>query len=261
MLISAIYEESFRLSIKKCNFASQKINYLGHIINSEFVQPMNDNLVAINDFAVPKSRKNVRQFLGKINFYRKFIHNSAGLLKPFHNLLRKNVKFSWSPDCQISFDKVKKLLTSVAILAIFDRRKPISIYNDASEVGIGAVLKQKQDNGSKNPVAYFSKKLSEGQRKKKASYIESLAVKEVVRFWKYWLLDRHFTVITDHKSSEHLNFKVRTDEELGDLAHELLQFDFDILYRPGSFNSEADCLSRNPVLDPPSDNSPETPIL
>ena len=259
-LIVAVYEEGFRLNFKKCNFAQRKIQYLGHILGPDTVQPLNDNLTAINDFPTPKSRKNVRQFLGKINFYRKFIHHSASLLEPFHHLLRKNVPFSWSPACQVAFDGVKALLTSAPILAIFDRNGPILIYTDASGVGIGAVLKQIQEDGSEKPVAYFSKKLSDAQKKKKAIYIESLAIREAIRYWRYWLIGRRFTVYSDHKPLQYLNLKARTDEELGDLANELLQFDFEVLYKPGSTNTEADCLSRNPVL-PPSDNNSSEPIL
>jgi transposase InsO family protein len=140
-------------------------------------------------------------------------------------------------------------------------RKPIFIYTDASGVGIGAVLKQTQADGSQKPVAYFSKKLSDAQKKKKAIYIESIAVRESIRYWRYWLIGRHFTVITDHKPLENLNLKARTDEELGDLANELLQFDFEILYRPGSGNHEADCLSRNPVLNSQSDSSQTNKII
>lgn len=69
------------------------------------------------------------------------------------------------------------------IFAIFDRNKPITIYTDASGVGIGAALKQKQADGSEKPVAYFSKKLNETQKKKKkAIYIESLAVRKAVKY-------------------------------------------------------------------------------
>ncbi len=110
------------------------------------------------------------------------------------------------------------------------------------------MLKQVQADGTERPVAYFSKKLSEAQKKRRAIYIESLAIWEAVRYWRFWLIGRPFTVITDHKLLQYLNLKARTDEELGDLAHKLLQLDFRILYRPGSSNSEADYLSRNPVL-------------
>jgi hypothetical protein len=260
LLITAVYEEGFRLNFKKCNFAQRKIQYLGHILGPDTVQPLNDNLTAISDFPTPKSRKNIRQFLGKVNFYRKFIHQSASLLEPLHRLLRKNIPFSWSSACQDAFDKVKTLLTSAPILAIFDRTRPILIYTDASGVGIGAVLKQIQEDGSEKPVAFFSKKLSDAQKKKKAIYIESLAVREAIRYWRYWLIGRRFTVYSDHKPLQYLNLKARTDEELGDLANELLQFDFEVLYKPGSTNLEADCLSRNPVLSP-SDNNSTGPIL
>ena len=263
LLFKAIYEEGFRLNFGKCTFAKQSINYLGHTISANYVKPLHDNLVAIRNLPVPTNRRKIRQFLGKLNFYRKFIPSSATLLEPFYNLLRKRVPFSWTPQCQGSFDRVKLFLTSEPILAIFDRTKPTFIYTDASGVGVAAVLKQGQDDGSEKPVAYFSRKLSEAQRKKRAIYIyiESLAIKEAVRYWKYWLLGHHFTVITDHRPLEQLNLKARTDEELGDLAHELLQFDFEVIYRPGSQNSEADCLSRNPVLPSLPDSDPEIPIL
>lgn len=260
-VITAIYKEGFRLNFKKCNFATSSIQYLGHVLGPDTVKPLQDNLIAIKDFPTPSSRKTIRQFLGKVNFYRKFIPDSVSVLEPFHNLLRKNVPFSWTPVCQASFDKVKELLTSAPILAIFDRTKPIFIYTDASGVGIGAILKQTQADGTQKPVAYFSKRLSEAQKKKKAIYIESLAIREAIRYWRYWLIGRHFTVITDHKPLQHLNLKARTDEELGDLANELLQFDFDILYHPGSSNYEADCLSRNPVLNPTPETTMSEPIL
>lgn len=260
-LISAIFEEGFRLNFKKCNFAKSTIQYLGHIISPNSVTPLHDNVVAVKAFPAPSSRRSLRAFLGKINFYRKFIPHSSTLLEPFHRLLRKNVPFRWTHECDISFDEVKRLLTSSPVMAIFDRDRPITTYTDASGVGIGAVLKQIQDDGVEKPVAYFSRRLSDAQRKRKAIYIESLAIREAIRYWRFWLIGRHFTVVTDHKPLQHLNLKARPDEELGDLANELLQFDCVVLYRPGSLNHEADCLSRNPILHPSSETSISSPII
>jgi len=249
LLVKAILREGFRLKFTKCSFATHSVNYLGHVISKNTVRPLNNNLRSISDFPTPMNKKNIRQFLGKVNFYHKFLNNASVLLEPFHNLLRKNVPFVWSIECESSFRKVKDYLTSSPVLAIFERNLPIFIYTDASGVGIGAVLKQVQSDGTEKPVAYFSKKLNEAQRKKKAIYIESVAIREAVKFWRYWLIGRRFTIITDHKPLENLNLKARTDEELGDLANYLLQFDFEVIYRPGSKNAEADCLSRNPVHD------------
>jgi hypothetical protein len=109
----------------------------------------------------------------------------------------------------------------------------------------------------RNLLPIFPVNLMKHKEKKKAVYIELIAIKEAVDYWKYWLLGTHFTVITDHKPLANLNLKARTDEELGDMTHHLLQFDFEVKYQPGSLNSEADCLSRNPVLD----SSPDEKIL
>lgn len=249
-LLEAIQTEGFRLKFSKCTFAKDHAKYLGHIIEKNSVTPLKDYLTAVKNFPIPETRKNVRQFLGKVNFHHKFVPYSAIILDPLHNLLRKDVKFIWSPECQKSFDKIKELLCSKPILKLFDTEQPIKIYTDASIKGMGAVLKQEDENGVNKPVAYFSKKLSESQKKKKAIYIECLAIKEAVKYWQHWLMGKEFVVYSDHKPLENLNIKARTDEELGDLTYYLSQYNFKIKYNPGKSNQEADCLSRNPVLEP-----------
>lgn len=86
-------------------------------------------------------------------------------------------------------------------------------------------------------------------KRKKTVYLECLAVKEALEYWQYWLLGRSFKVFSDHKPLQKMNIKVRTDEELGDLTQYLSQYNFEIIYNPGKNNLEADCLSRNPVLE------------
>lgn len=166
-VLEAIRKEGFRLKLTKCKLASDQVKYLGHIIQNNSIRSLKDNLISIKDFPRPKTQKNIRQFLGKINFYHEYIPNSAIILDPLHNLLRKNVKFVWSEKCQTTFEKLKDLLCSQPILEIFDPTLPISIYTDASIEGVRAILKQKQPNGKEKPVAYFSKKLNKVQKKKK----------------------------------------------------------------------------------------------
>ncbi|GBP05437.1 Retrovirus-related Pol polyprotein from transposon 412 [Eumeta japonica] len=134
-------------------------------------------------------------------------------------------------------------------------------YTDASLEGIGAILKQIQPNGKEKPVAYFSKKLNEAQKKKKAIYLECLAIKEAVKYWQYWLIGKHFTVYSDHKPLENMNIKSRIDEELGEFTYYLSQYDFKIKYAPGKDNLEADCLSRNPVLEAVDDTDEQLRIV
>lgn len=250
ILLEKIQIEGFRLKFSKCTFANSYAKYLGHIIENNSIRPLKDNLAAVKNFPVPVTKKNIRQFLGKINFYNKFVPKSSLILDPLHNLLRKDVKFIWSTECQESFDKIKLLLCSEPILKIFDSELPIYIYTDASIKGVGAVLKQKDENGCSRPVAYFSKKLNEAQKKKKAIYLECLAIKEAVKYWQHWLMGKEFVVYSDHKPLENMNIKSRTDDELGDLTYYLSQYNFKVKYNPGKTNQEADSLSRNPVLEP-----------
>lgn len=173
-LLEAIRSEGFKLKFSKYAFARNWVKYLGHIIQNNSIRPLKDNLVSIRNFPTPKTQKNVRQFLGKVNFYNKYIKDNAIILDPLHNLLRKNQQFIWTEDCQASFDRIKDLLCHQPILRIFDQKLPINIYTDASLKGIGAILKQPQMNGEEKPIAYFSKKLNDAQ--KKAIYLECLAI-------------------------------------------------------------------------------------
>lgn len=128
-LLEAIKTEGFRLKFTKCTFTSDSIKYLGHIIQNNSVRPVKDNLISIRNFPVPKTQKNVRQFLGKINFCHEYIPKSAVILDSLHNLLRKNQRFIWSDKCQQSFEWIKILLCSQPVLEIFDKDLPI--YTDS----------------------------------------------------------------------------------------------------------------------------------
>lgn len=263
LLFQAIIAEGFRLKFVKCKFAADSVKYLGHIIENNSVKPIKDNLISIRNFPVPKTQKNVRQFLGKINFYHKYVPNMATILDPLHNLLKKDkpAKVDWTTKCQDSFEKLKNALCTQPVLGIFDPNLPIYIYTDASLQGVGGVMKQPQKDEEEKPVAYFSKKLNEVQKRKKAIYLECLAIKECVKYWQHKLIGRKFTVFSDHKPLENMNIKSRTDEELGDLTYYLSQYEFDVKYSPGKYNVEADCLSRNPVLEPNENRDEQLKVI
>lgn len=203
----------------------------------------------------------MRRFLGKINFYHKNVPKIAIKLDPLHNLLRKGQEFNWTKECQEAFEEIKQILCTQPVLTIFDPSRPIHIYADASLLGVGAVLKQPQEDKTEKPVTYFSKKLNAAQKRKKATYLECLAVKECVQYWQHLLIGRKFTVFSDHKPLENLNIKSRTDEELGDLTYYLSQYDLEIEYEPGKYNSEAYCLSRNLVLSPDENTDEQLKII
>ncbi|GBP71529.1 hypothetical protein EVAR_50589_1 [Eumeta japonica] len=175
------------------------------------------------------------------------IEEKKEIEKQVGNLLQRNlIEESYSP-------------FSAPVTLAF--KKKTKRRQDASLEGIGAILKQIQPNGKEKPVAYFSKKLNEAQKKKKAIYLECLAIKEAVKYWQYWLIGKHFTVYSDHKPLENMNIKSRIDEELGEFTYYLSQYDFKIKYAPGKDNLEADCLSRNPVLEAVDDTDEQLRIV
>lgn len=167
-----------------------------------------------------------------------------------HNLLRKNTTFNWSDKCQIHFNKIKEYLCSAPVLAIFDPEEQIYIFTDACIEGVGAILKQPQEKNELKPVFYFSRKLTKTQKTKRAIFIECLAIKEPILYWQYYLIGKKFIIFTDHKPLDNFNIKKSDDPELLQILNYISQFDFEIIYNPGKENLEADCLSRNPVLEP-----------
>ncbi|XP_046602694.1 uncharacterized protein LOC107224055 isoform X1 [Neodiprion lecontei] len=253
IVLQILHDQGFKLNKNKCQFAQERITYLGHEIENNMVKPINDNLVAIKNFPIPTSITHIRQFLGKVNFYLEFIPNHVVLLDPLRNLLRKNVTFHWSEECRNSFNLTKQFLCTVPALAIFDPEAPIFIFTDASNKGVGAILKQPQKDNSLKSVFFFSRKLTDAQKRKKAIYIEALAIKEAILYWQFHLIGKKFIIFTDHKPLENFNIKKCSDMELVNILNYISMLDFDIIYNPGKENSEADCLSRNPVLEPRED--------
>lgn len=248
-LLQVIKKEGFKLKIEKCKFAANSVKYLGHFIQENQISPAQENLTAIRKLKRPTDKTGVRSVLGSINFYLKYIENSAEKFEPLHKLLRKNAEFKWTEECEESFNLIKEYLCSSPILAIYDIGKDVVIETDASYKGIGAALKQPQADGRLHPVAYFSRKLSEKEKKMDIIHLECKAIKESIKYWQYYLIGREFSVCSDHKPLENLRTKSRTDEILGDLVHYLSQFNFKIIYKKGKDNILADLLSRHPVLE------------
>ena len=156
LVLKSLIKENIKLKHSKCRFAQTEVTFLGHVLSLNTMKPLNDNLIPIKKFQIPKDTKHVQQFLGKINYYHKFIKNAPKKLAPLYNLLKKNSKFEWTSECQSAFDKIKTYLTSEPILAIYNPNAECFLFVDASKTGLGSVLKQIQNDNTLKPIAYFS---------------------------------------------------------------------------------------------------------
>lgn len=246
-LLTAVSNEGLKLNFEKCKIAQLKVNYLGHSLSLNEVRPLHSNVDSILKLTPPKTITELRRFLGKVNYNRKFINKISTILEPLHQLLRKENKFEWNESCQKSFDQIKLLLTSEPVLKMFNPNNELILETDASKIGIGAVLKQPNELNELHPIGYFSKKLTNYQQNYPVTHLECLAVVESIKYWHHYLYDRKFTVITDHSALTSIRKIKKPNSRLFTWAFLLGQYNFEIKYRPGSENIEADFLSREPI--------------
>lgn len=241
-------QANVKLKPSKCFFARNSVEYLGHVVSKDGIQPNPDKIRAVTGFPVPKNTKGVRSFLGLANYYRRFIKGFASIAAPLNNLLRKNVRFKWDTNCQQSFDALKQALVTAPILAFPDFTRPFDLYVDASLDGIGMTLGQTQ-NGKEVAIAYAGRDLTPAERNYSATEREALAVVAGIKKFQSYLYGRHFNVYTDHNA---LKWLMSVKDPTGRLARWSLllqQFDFTIHHRSGKSNGNADALSRRPYSD------------
>ena len=248
-VLFALRKENIKLKLSKCKIAEKQVKYLGHIISKNKFKPLNDNLISIKNFPIPTTVKNVQQFLGKVNYYHKFIPNACKLLAPLYALLKKGTKFIWSDACNKSFQKVIKYLISDPILCMYNPNKQCLLFTDASRIGIAGVLMQQQDSGKIHPIGYFSKKLLDYQKGYDVTEIECLAIVEAIDYFHYYLYPKQFIVYTDHQALKWLKSVKKPSSRLFKWRLKLNQYNYEIRYIAGSKNLFADSLSRNPVIE------------
>jgi len=150
----------------------------------------------------------------------------------------------WEPKYQEAFETIKTQLSSDPVLVAPNQDRTFSLHTDASYVGLGAVLTQKGDSNLDQPVAYYSRQLTEREQNYTATEIEMLAVVEAVKHFAIYLLGKPFKLLTDHRALVHLEKMKNTNPRLMRWSLALQQFDVEVVYRKGAANTDADGLSR-----------------
>ena len=149
----------------KCAFLQKEVLYLGHIITEKGVAADPAKTQEVACWPTPKSAREVQQFLGLANYYRRFISDFDTIAKPLHRLTERNTSFNWTIECQEAFDHLRHRLTTAPVLAFPDYSKPFILDTDASDTGIGAVLSQLDDDGRGCVIAYGSRLLTKAERR------------------------------------------------------------------------------------------------
>ena len=253
LLFERLREFGVVINPSKCSLGKSELEFLGHHINRHGVSPLPGKVEAIRACDAPKTAKQLRGFLGLVNFYRRFIPDCARTLLPLTDLLRKHTKRSkkpldWPPACDAAFIEVKEKLAQATLLAYPNADYPLSLMVDASDRAVGGVLQQLRDH-EWEPIAFFSRKLHPAETRYSVFGRELLAIYLTIKHFQYMVDGRLFCVYTDHKPLTHA-FNARPDRhnprEIRQLDY-ISQFTTDIRYVKGEDNVVADALSRPQV--------------
>ena len=256
-VLKRLESAGMRLKRSKCEFMLPSVEYLGHKISDKGLQPTEGKIKAIVEAPAPQNVSQLKAFLGMLNYYAKFLPNISSRLAPLYKLLQKAVVWSWGAKQQKAFKEAKNALTSAEVLVHYDPTKELRLSCDASPYGVGAVLSHKLDDGTEHPIAFASRSLAPAERKYAQLDKEGLAIIFGVKHFRQYLLGRHFTIYSDHKPLQHLFSENKAIPAMASAriqrwALVLSAYNYDIVFKPGSQNANADVLSRLPLADGPS---------
>ena len=192
-MFAKLAKAGLKLKASKYELFKSKIAYLGRIVSAKGIETDPKKIEAVKNWTVPKTVTDVKSFLGFTNHYRRFIKGCANVARPLNTLISgdnancKKALIEWTDKCQIAIEKLKDLCTSTPILAYADHKKLFQLHTDASDLGLGAVLYQQDNEGHQRVIAFASHSLSDTERNYPAHELELLALKWAIndRFLEY----------------------------------------------------------------------------
>jgi len=238
---------NLKLNPKKCSFFKKEIKYLGHVVSKEGIKTDPEKISAVRDWPIPRTKKQVRSFLGFCSYYRKFVKGFSLIAKPLFSLTENSAKFVWTEKCGEAFKVLKERLITSPILSYPNSQGRFILDTDASNHGIGAVLSQKQGKTEK-VIAYFSRVFNKSERNYCVTRKELLAIVESLKSFHHYLYGNRFIVRTDHISLRWLMSFKNLEGQLARWLERIQQYDFEIIYRKGKSHGNADGLSRRPCV-------------
>jgi len=245
IVLTRLRNAGLKLKPSKCHLLQTSVEFLGHIVSSDGVSADPKKVHDVVDWPTPVNVHEVRAFVGLCSYYRRFIKDFAQVAAPLHALSEKNAKFVWTTECQTAFDKLQETLTTAPMLNMPSDNGTFVLDCDASNTAIGGVLSERQ-GGIEKVIAYGSRKLSKQERNYCVTRRELLAIVNFLKYFRHYLLGRHFIVRTNHAALQWLQ---RIPDAIGHQARWIGiigEFDFEVIHRPGKLHGNADAMSRRP---------------
>lgn len=247
-ILQAFKKHNLTLNLKKCSFHTKEVDYLGFKIANHKIFPITMNIKKIESFPQPKTKRQIKKFLGLCSFYRTLIPDYATIADPLIKLTSPKVSFKWSEEENLAFNKLQSIFFNSPFLIKPNYNDTFYVNTDASGVAISAVLMQKNNNNLL-PVAYFSKTLKKSERNYPAAKLELMAIVKGIAAFRHMLYGREFIVLSDAKPLEY--YKSRKITSPADIITrwltQLEDYTFTFQYIPGKINILADYISRTPL--------------
>ena len=232
-----------KLKLEKCCFFKKHIQYLGHLISANGIQPLPAKLESIAKMPVPKNPKEVKQFLGLVGYYRKFIPRFTDISRVLTHLTKKDWEFKWTPECENCFQILKDFLKQAAILKYPDPQQSYTLYTDASKYAYAGILTQNCD-GTDHPITYVSGLFHGSQLNwatlTKEAYVIYMSVKKL----SFYIDTAKITVKNDHLPLKKFLKKNTMNSKVNNWAVDLELQNITFEYIPRICKILADTLSR-----------------
>ena len=250
-VLSRFKNAGLKLKPQKCKLFRKEIVYLGFLVNANGIRPNPDAAKKIRELKAPTCVYGVQQFLGKVNYYRKFIPKLAEIAHPLYELTKttKKNKFQWNAEHQSAFDQLKSILCSGQVMGHprFDQDFILDV--DASDFALGVELSQVDENGDERPIYYGSRHLEKAEKNYSATARETLAAVFGCEYFAQYLQGRKFILRTDHNPLVWLRDMKNPKRPYNGWIVRLEQFNYVIQYRRGKEHINADFNSRIPPTE------------
>jgi hypothetical protein len=252
-VFTRLRESGLTINLEKCEFRKSSITYFGYIFSAAGISPDPKKVSALQNASPPTNATEVRSLLSSVSFCSRFIPGFSTMTKPLRDLTCKDVNWIWGKEQIESFMNLKQSLTGDTVLKYYTMDSPIEIYVDASPVGLGAVMTQRDPKtNTVRPIFYASRALTSVEQRYSQIEREALAILWSCEKFHLYVYGTSFTVISDHKPLIPLfnNPMSKPPARIEKWILKLQPYKLTVVYEPGTTNP-ADYLSRHPepVLD------------
>ncbi len=246
-VLEKLNERALYVKKSKSRFKTKEIKFLDYVIQSEQIEKNSKKTNAVRNWPSPKQVKEVQAFLRLMNYYWKFVPNYAKIAEPLTQLTHKNKKWHWDKKQKNAFHTLKKSLSGTAHLRILNSTCKKVLETNASNFAVGACLYQIK-NEQQRPIAYWSRKLSRLKKRYEVHDKELLAIVKALQDWRPYLTgtEKSIQIYTNHKNLRNFATTKQLNQWQVRWAEQLANYKFQIHYKKGNENSEADALSRQP---------------